>query len=332
MTVSAERLRSVRGQWSWPIALYLFLAGMGAGGFLVGVGARAAGLGADPVVRSVAGVGLDLSGLALFWGPLAVAIAAPFLIVDLGRKTRFFRAGLNARVSWMARGFYILASFILAGGAVCGIAVLAPEWPGAHPGPWRLLVGLGALLALGTAAYTGVLLRSLKFVPVWHSYLLPLLFVTSALSTGSMGLILASLGVASLGGAASSAGEVAHSLAPVEQGFILLEGVALASYLLSVGRGAAGGGESVRMLVRGRLRFLFWGGVVGMGLVFPVVLELLYRRLPELPVLLWAAGLLLLGGGFLLRMGLLTAAAKAEFPLQRLLQARAHGRTLRVDL
>ncbi|MHB0981125.1 MAG: NrfD/PsrC family molybdoenzyme membrane anchor subunit [Thermoleophilia bacterium] len=330
--VSAESLRSVRRQWGRPIALYLFLAGMGAGAFLVGVSVRSLGLAADPVVRSVGGIELDLAGLALLWGPLVVALGAPFLIVDLGRKTRFFRAGFNARVSWMARGFYVLSAFIAVGGMACVIAVLAPAWPAAHSGPWRGLVVAAALLALGTAAYTGVLLRSLRFVPVWRSYLLPVLFVVSALSTGSMGVILASVGVGSLGAAAGSLEEGAHTLARVEQGLILLEGVVLAVYLLRVGRGRSGGGEAVRMLVRGRLRLLFWGGIVGMGLVFPSVLELLYRRSPGSPFLLWTAGALLLAGGFLLRMGLLAAATKEELPLQKLLEAKAHSRTLRVDL
>lgn len=332
LIVSAETVRSVRSQWGWPIALYLFLAGMGAGAFLVGVSARSLGLAPDPVVRSVRGIEFDLAGLALLWGPLVVALGAPFLIVDLGRKTRFFRAGFNARVSWMARGFYVLSAFIAVGGLACVIAVLDPAWPAAHSGPWRGLVVAGALLALGTAAYTGVLLRSLRFVPVWRSYLLPVLFVVSALSTGSMGVILASLGVGSIGGAGESAGEVAHALARVEQGLIILEGAVLAVYLLRVGDDRSGGGASVGMLVRGRLRLLFWGGIVGMGLVFPIVLELIYQRFPDYPVFLVAAGTLLLAGGFLLRMGLLAAATKEELPLQKLLETRAHSWTLREDL
>ncbi len=329
-TVSTEHLKSVRGQWGWPIALYLFLAGMGAGGFLMGVAVRALGLGAGPVVWSLAGVELDLAALSQLWGPLAVAIGAPFLVMDLGRKTRFFRAGLNVKVSWMARGFYILSGFIAVGGLVWVVAVVDPGWADAHSALWRGLVAAGALLALATAVYTGLLLRSLRFVPLWKSDLLPVLFLFSALSAGSMGVILVSFGTAAFGEAGGSLGEVARSLARVEQGLILLEAAVLAAYLLRVSRDRAAGGASVRMLVQGRLRLLFWGGVVGLGLVFPAVLEFLYQGLPQHPALLWAAGLFLLAGGFLLRMGLLAAAAKEELPLQRLLEARAHLRAMRV--
>lgn len=332
-TAGTARLRSVRSLWSWPIAAYLFLAGLGAGGFLVGVAARGLGVGGEPVVRSVAGIGVDLSALALLWGPLAVAAGAPFLILDLGRKARFFRAGGNPRSSWMARGFYILIAFILVGGAASAVAALAPAWPAAHAAPWRALLGAAALLALGTAVYTGLLLRSLRFVPVWNSYVLPVLFLASALSTGAMGVILASAAAAAAGGSGAAALAAAvHPLARAEQVLILMEGGALAAHLLRVRGARAGGGDSVRMLVSGRLRYLFWGGVVAAGLVFPGALELLYQRWPDSTGLLWAAGGLLLVGGFLLRLGLLAAAVKEELPLQRLLEARAHARVLRVDV
>ncbi|MCL5735722.1 MAG: polysulfide reductase NrfD [Actinobacteria bacterium] len=326
---STEVLRSVRREWGWPIALYLYLAGTGAGSFVVGVLARTLGpdLGLGYVV-SLEALRLDLGDLALLWGPLIVAAGAPFLILDLGRRARFFRAGLNAGVSWMARGFYVLSAFIGVGLLGCALAVIGPD-PSSRQ-VWVVLA-IGVPLALATATYTGILLRSLKFVPTWRSYFLPVLFLISALSTGSMGIVLAVLGLGSLSAAGESATQLAHAVSRVEQLLIVLEGSALAVFLFQVHKVESAGETSVRMLIRGRLRLCFWGGIVGLGLLFPIVLELLYQGFPEQTALLWIAGITLLAGGFLLRIGVLAAATKEELPLQKLLEARAHWRGLRTD-
>jgi formate-dependent nitrite reductase membrane component NrfD len=46
------------------------------------------------------------------------------------------------------------------------------------------LTWAGAVLALATGTYTGLLLAVIKAVPFWSTGIMPLLFVVSALSTG----------------------------------------------------------------------------------------------------------------------------------------------------
>ncbi|GAB4262478.1 MAG: polysulfide reductase NrfD [Thermoleophilia bacterium] len=333
LACDAARPPGVQRQWGWPIAVYLFLAGMGAGAFVIGVAAWGSEAGrALTGAVEVAGVRVAATGLLLMWGPVAAAVGALFLIVDLGRKARFFRAGRNVATSWMARGFFILSAFLVVGALVLAIAALVPTWPERHPALWRALLAAGTAAALGTAVYTGVLLRSMKYVPVWGGPLLPVLFLASALSTGSMAVVLAALPYGLLAGGDGGVPEIVHLLTAWERVFILVEGGVLGAHLLLAARREAEGRAAVHMLVRGKLRLLFWLGIVGLGLVFPSILEALYESLPGAPALLAAAGGILLVGGFLLRLGVLASGWKQTPPLVRLLEARADPRVLRTGL
>ena len=116
-------LKLIRPQreWGWEIAIYLYLAGMGAGAYVIGSFLIWLGVSLAPSrALMLFGVPLTLTRAALLWGPILVAIGAPFLVLDLGKKHKFFTACLNPRTSWVARGFIILSAFI-----VLGLIVLA---------------------------------------------------------------------------------------------------------------------------------------------------------------------------------------------------------------
>jgi len=69
---------------------------------------------------------------------------------------------------------------------------------------------------------------------------------------------------------------------------------------------------------------IFWGGVVFLGFIFPVVLENIASFFPGSFLLVSAAGLLLLCGGFFLRLGILHAGIKDQIPMHRLMEIQ-HG-------
>ena len=183
-------------EWEWPIAVYLYLAGFGAG-------AVAAGLLADWVLQPEIP-----SRAVLLWGPVFVAVGAPFLILDLGRKMRFLNAALNPRTSWAGRGFIILSTLILTGLAVFAASLLpsvlplvgigSPAWLDSGSTLFRALEIVVFVFAIGTAAYTGIFLKSTRYVALWNTWLLPVLFLVSALSTGTMGIVVALLGYGSI--------------------------------------------------------------------------------------------------------------------------------------
>src|SRR3972149_6799190 len=149
--VSLSPTKFIRPQrlWKWEIAIYLYLAGMGAGSYIIGMATHWTVYPKQPLI--ILGFNLDLAKLALFWGPILVAIGAPFLILDLGIKRRFLYACFNPKTSWVARGFLILSAFIVLGLMVFGIPILFPRLPARIPTLWSILEILSFLLALATA-------------------------------------------------------------------------------------------------------------------------------------------------------------------------------------
>ena len=292
-------------EWGWQIAIDLYLAGFGAGSFMVG-------LAVDWWARAP-----YPSRATLLWGPLLVAIGALFLVSDLGIKTRFLKTCLNPRTSWVSRGFLILSAFIIVGLAVWGMSLAPLVGIGDEPAPFLALDVLGFIFALATATYTGVLLQSLKYISFWNTPLLPLLFLVSALSTGSMGVILSVLGHGLLVPHQQFHSQLMDVLIPTQQVLILVEGVVLGLYLLFTHRTRERGESSVRLLVSGNLKLVFWAGIVASGLFFPLVLIGVYSRLPEYPFLLFLGGFFLLVGGFFLRSGVLSAGVKEQHPLAK---------------
>ncbi|NWF92218.1 MAG: polysulfide reductase NrfD [Syntrophaceae bacterium] len=320
-TKTLKRIRPQR-EWRWEIAIYLYLAGMGAGSFIVGLFTHWNGFGLSLPLRTFTfwGVPLELSKLALLWGPILVAIGAPFLILDLGKKLRFYTACFNPRTSWLARGFFILSGFILAGLIVLG--ALSFQQMSHPPLLWRLFEIISMLLAFATAIYTGILLKSVRYIPIWNTPLLPALFLLSALSTGSMGVILSTMGYGLLFPGGGLPHLLISRLTRIEQILVLIEGLILATYLISKYRAKDQGEDSVRLLISGDLRFLFWGGIVAVGFLFPIVLEYLYSHFPQYPGLLFATGALLLAGGFFLRLGLLASGVKERLPMYKLIEMK----------
>ncbi len=306
-------------EWKGIIAIYLYLAGMGAGSFIIGtlIGWFDVKWG-PPILFSINlfGHALNLSSVPILWGPAMVAIGAPFLILDLGIKSRFLYACLNPRTSWVARGFIILSVFIVLGLILLAKSLLPFKW--LHPKSvlWRIPEIIAFIFAFGTAIYTGILLKATKSVPLWNTPLLPLLFLVSGLSTGSMAMILSTLGT----GFFPHDARALKVLMGGEQVLVVIEAIVLYLFLSMRYRAAEQGKDSVRLLVFGEMKMIFWGGVVVLGFIFPVVLENIASFFPGNAVLIFVAGTLLLCGGFFLRLGILRAGIKDQIPMHRLME------------
>jgi formate-dependent nitrite reductase membrane component NrfD len=264
-------------------------------------------------IVAIWGQSLDPAKAALLWGPILVAIGAPFLILDLGIKKRFLFACLNPRTSWVARGFIILSIFIIFGLVLFIKSVLPFGWFHAESGLWRIPEIIAFIFAFGTALYTGILLKATKSIPLWNTYFLPLLFLVSALSTGSMAIILSTLG----------SGLFSHETAALkvlmigEQILVVIEGIVLYLYLSGRYRASEQGKDSVRLLLFGEKKFIFWGGIVLLGFIFPFVLEGIAAFSHGNVLLIFSSGFILLCGGFFLRVGVLSAGLKEQIPMQR---------------
>jgi formate-dependent nitrite reductase membrane component NrfD len=311
-------------EWKEIIAIYLYLAGMGAGSYIIGT---LINWFINPSkLIPVWGFPLDVAKAALLWGPLLVAIGAPFLILDLGIKRRFLYAALNPRTSWVARGFLILSIFIVFGIVLMAKSVLPFEWLYPKSSFWYVAESIALIFAFATALYTGILLKATKSIPLWNTYLLPLLFLVSALSTGSMSIILSTLGTGLLSLDASAL----KVLIAGEQILVVIEGIVLFLYLSRRYKASEQAKDSVRLLLFGEKKLLFWGGIVLLGFIFPVVLESISSLTHGNPVFIFAAGVVLLCGGFFLRLGVLSAGIREQIPMQRLMEIQYELRAMKM--
>jgi polysulfide reductase chain C len=311
-------LRSQK-EWKGMIAIYLYLAGMGAGSFIIGTLIHWLGVKLNPpFIPSIDlfGYTLNLSKAPIFWGPIMVAISTPFLILDLGIKGRFMYACLNPRTSWVARGFIILSIFIIFGLVLFTKSILSFEWLHTESALWRILEIITMVFAFGTAIYTGILLKATKSIPLWNTYLLPLLFLVSSLSTGSMAIILSTLGTGLFPPDTGALKVLIHG----EQMLVVIEGIVLYLFLSRRYKATEQGKDSVRLLLFGEMKLIFWGGIILLGFIFPVILENIASFFPGNLLLIFIAGILLLCGGFFLRLGLLHAGIKEQIPMHRLME------------
>ncbi|MFC2072223.1 NrfD/PsrC family molybdoenzyme membrane anchor subunit [Chloroflexota bacterium] len=306
-------------EWGWQVAVDLYLAGMGAGALVIGL--LIDWLGYFPYsTRAI-----------LLWGPILVTIGAPFLILKLGIKRRFLNTILNPKTSWLSRGFYVLSLCSIVGLAIFGISIL--PLLGINISNWSsillILDIVGFTLALAVAIYQGILVQSVRYVPFWNTSLLPVLFTVSALSTGAMGIILSVLVYSIITPSGGYPAHLINILLHTEQALILIEVFVLGLYLFLRYKGEEEGKSSVRLLLSGDMKFVFWIGIIISGFLLPLILEGIYSLFHEYHFLLFITGAFLLMGGFFLRYGVVYAGIKKQHPLQNLMEDHYYPETLK---
>jgi formate-dependent nitrite reductase membrane component NrfD len=112
------------------------------------------------------------------------------------------------------------------------------------------------------------LLAAARPIAFWSTPMLPLLFLVSALSTGIMAIVL----IASLGGG-GHVGPVG-ALARADAALIILEILVLVFYLHGSHR-VPESRAAANLVLSGSVAPLFWFGVAGLGLLIPLLLDLL---------------------------------------------------------
>jgi formate-dependent nitrite reductase membrane component NrfD len=287
--------------WGWFVVLYFFMGGLTAGLYAIASALDALG---DPRDRAAVRLGYTLA-------LPGVAVCALLLVLDLGRPLRFWHMLIRADAvplpmlkpeSPISPGSWILTAF---GGfaLVSFMGVMAEtgrlRWPllfAAHQRWTRLplllrlaWLGTGAFLGFCLAGYTGVVLIGTTR-PVWHNaYFLGGLFLASAASTSYALLVLLLL---RRGRGAEDV--TVRKLHAADRWALGIEIALLAALLLSLGRLA-------RPLVTGGYGVVFWLGVLGGGLLFPLLLDVVSigRGRREKRLRLGAYGAL--AGGLVLR-------------------------------
>jgi polysulfide reductase chain C len=262
-----------RHYWTSPIAIYLFLGGLGGGiMFLAWIMSAFVFAGQADVL------GPALAG-PMFIALLCLALGCFFLVFELGQPPVFWRVFTTATaiIKWGATMLSIAMFFNL-----FYVLAYVPWFPVFENFfmPFRAFnLGVAGIMGLGIMIYTGVMLSTLKAHSFWATPALPILFTTSATSTGCAAISL-SLGVwpgsvhmtmASYLGAVAIH-EVLHVVDIV---LVFVEiGILLIMVLSFLGSGTRTAKRAAKRWVSGAYAGWFWIGMIGFGLVIPLCMYL----------------------------------------------------------
>ncbi|MGG7073848.1 NrfD/PsrC family molybdoenzyme membrane anchor subunit [Campylobacter sp. 9BO] len=252
--------------WPWPIALYLFLAGLSAGAAIVAV-----------LLKWQGKTGANFKSAVLL-APIAIIVGLALLVLDLGKPLSFYWILLKYNfTSVMSIGVALLLVYtpivvVYALFAYKDLAILAP-FKGLISSLEKALAKLCEILilplAISVGVYTGFLLSAVSKILLWDTPILPILFLVSGLSSG----IAASVLCGAIFGKEKD--ESTFKLLKLDMFVIIVEClllVALFGYLYS--SGSAGAEVAGKALTNGALAAMFWVFVVGSGMALPVVMEL----------------------------------------------------------
>lgn len=212
----------------------------------------------------------SIEGMLISW-LMIVVLKGGFHLAHLGQPARCWRLFLKPESSWLARGFFFVALFMLFG----ALQLISSHWFPGTGGEFILKVLVG-ILALLVAAYSGFVMNYVSGIPFWNSALLPLLFVAFGILGGFAVMLL--IGPASNRGATFA----------LAQFLLFASTCLLALYLYSATHMGPAAKRSVRELVQGRLALPFWLWVVVCGLVFPMLAILYMYFTLQTPTLLIA--------------------------------------------
>jgi Fe-S-cluster-containing dehydrogenase component/formate-dependent nitrite reductase membrane component NrfD len=241
--------------WGWKVSAYLWTKSIAAGTLLVAT--LATMLGASPADDPLLGVWAPLLAL-IFLG-----ITTALLVLDLKRPDRFHYVLLKGNPrSWLVRGTWILMAY--------GLAALV--WlVGARAGADGVLLVITiptALLAAGTAGYSAFLFGQAEGRDFWQSPLLLPHLLLAALMAGAASLLIVGVAAGAHPTVSRGLGWV-MALALAGEALLLLAELSGTHANIDVARAA-------RLVTRGHHSGRFWTMVIGVGIVVPVTLALLW--------------------------------------------------------
>lgn len=288
--------------WHWHIPLYLFLGGLAAGIIFFA---------AFSYLRNK-----DYPGaikLAPIIAPVAISIGLIALLLDLKHPLYFWRLFTSFRIeSPMSWGAWVLSvsfgtsilwplSFIkdieahfekskFAKAAIKPIVNLVDKvkilnWVYSMSVENRkALAYANAVLAVILGVYTGILLSAFNARPLWNTSLLGPLFLVSGLSTGAAAIMWI-----------TPSHKERTNISKIDLMLIAVELFFIIHLFMGFMASTAVQQEAALLFLGGEFTVIFWGGVVGLGLVFPAFLEIMELLGYKIPISI-PAFFILLGG------------------------------------
>jgi molybdopterin-containing oxidoreductase family membrane subunit len=294
--------------WGLWVAQYIYFIGLSAGAFLLSSLVYVFGM--ERLER--------IGKLALFTALVTLLSALLIIWLDLGHPLRFWKVYLNAQPTsmmawmvWLYTAYFILVLVELwvamradlvawsqrsdlvgrmARVLSLGSRDVSPAALRRDRAALRLLGTLGVPLAIAFHGGVGALFGVVGARPYWNSALLPILFLTSALASGGA---LLTFVVAYFWPDQRSTGyrEMVALLGRLTLGLLLLDALMeWAEFSINLYAAIPAHAEAFRLVLFGPFWWVFWIGHVLLGIVVPVLLLVLWPRVPKV---VGAAGLLI---------------------------------------
>lgn len=277
--------------WGWQIPTYLFMGGLVAGimiisGYFVLQGRHKNNLYACFYLPIISLCLLSLGMLALF--------------LDLEHKWFTWRlyTTFEARspMSWGSWILVLIYPALLANLLIRIPGTLQEKFPllvrfstsiNEHPLGVKAIGVLNMVLGAMLGMYTGVLLSALGARPLWNSAMLWILFLVSGLSAAAAFVHMITPD--------KSEREL---LAKADNGFLTFELLVIALFIVGLLSSTRAHIEAAYLLLSGPFAAVFWVFVVGLGIIIPLMIQLLavnhkVKHTPIAPVLVILGGLIL---------------------------------------
>ncbi len=278
--------------WNWEIPLYLFLGGLAAG--ILFFAALYTILGKEEKYVTIVKRAPLITPVLLIIGLFA-------LLLDINHKPYFWRLyttiKLQSPMSWGAWTLMIMTpvSFIW---AALNIKELWPKWD------WRFnwlknleiwlkkhtltLAWITIIFATILGIYTGILLSAFNARPLWNTSILGPLFLTSALSTGiAFNLILA------------RTPEQKTTLVWISMLLLAIELFLIIHLIMGFLASTAAQISAAKMFLGGNFTSHLWIFDVGLGIIIPITIEIIWLKKQNLSLAIPA--LLILFGAIMMR-------------------------------
>ena len=210
--------------------------------------------------------------------------------------------------SWIARGTWIISAFMIL--AFLHLVIHQFTTFGEADGGKTIIDIIaiaGIVFAVGTMAYTGILLSASKGIPFWRSGVVPVVFVISAIVTGHFAIMIGT----ALFGNRTDAPVLLQTMSLEAAGLVILEVLAIVFYLQAAFR-QPDSRESAERILRKRM---FVIGYFVLGLAAPLILMLIANGSPieggasGLVAIAVIGAILGLLGGLILRQSVLICGA-----------------------
>ncbi len=273
--------------WDWIIAIYLFLAGMSAGAVMISIYLKRKVIEGDPASNGIL--------KATAWlAPFGIIAGLTILIFHLTKPWAFWKIMLFYNpTSVMSMGVILFQVYMIVLFIWIGIVFRNPIIRFAEGKlPLKLvdfvdgsLLKLSKItngveiilvtLAIMLAAYTGFLLSALKTYPMLNNPVLPILFLFSSLSSGAAACLMFGILVFK---------ESAHSpsvnwVHGFERPVVLFELFVLVTFFTGLIFGGGQGQVAAwNAIGSGFWATWFWVGVISVGMLLPLLLNLLMPK------------------------------------------------------